>query len=251
MRLKVISCNVFLREVSLLAARSSATLDISYVPQGLHNYPDVLRREIQSRIDEVDAGPHGREKLTAPPEPVAAIVLGFGLCSRALCGVASTRHRLVLPRVHDCIALLLGSHRRYRREFDANPGTYWFSPGWIEHSTFPCGRSGTLLRERFAEAYGRENADYLIEMEVASLQAYSRAALITWPGLDRPEYHDHAGRIAGEMEWQVEHLQGSPALMERILNGTWTTEDAVVAEPGQTFAIGDEDEVVKVVPCPE
>ncbi|MFW5728193.1 MAG: DUF1638 domain-containing protein, partial [Spirochaetota bacterium] len=123
------------------------------------------------------------------------------------------------------------------------------SPGWVEQSTFPCGRGGEILRKRFAEIYGPDNADFLVESERESLSGYTRAALITWPALDRREYHDHANRVARDLGWRVEHFPGSPALMERVLNGTWRDADAVVAEPGHTFALGDEDEVVKVVPC--
>ena len=39
---------------------------------------------------------------------------------------------LVIPRAHDCIALFMGSRQRYREYFDAHPGTYYRTSGWIE-----------------------------------------------------------------------------------------------------------------------
>ena len=251
MRLKVIACNVFLREISLLAARSETTLDISYIPQGLHNYPDLLRSEIQKEIDEAEAEPEGPEALTEPPESFSGIVLAFGLCSRALCGVRSRKYPLVLPRSHDCIAVLLGSHRRYEQEFNDNPGTYWFSPGWVEQSTFPCGAGKETLRRRYEEQYGEDNAEFLVEHARESLSAYKRAALITWPELDRKAYHERAQQVAKEFGWRFESLEGSSELLARVLNGTWEEKDVVIAEPGHTFEVGNDTEVVSVVPCKE
>ncbi len=40
--------------------------------------------------------------------------------------------QLVIPRVHDCISLLLGDPRRYQEQFENNPGTYWYSQDFLE-----------------------------------------------------------------------------------------------------------------------
>ena len=38
-----------------------------------------------------------------------AILLGYGLCGNGLAGVTARHTRLVLPRAHDCIGILMGS----------------------------------------------------------------------------------------------------------------------------------------------
>jgi len=43
---------------------------------------------------------------------------------------------MVIPRVHDCISLLLGSRRQYDSEFDQFPGTYYLSKGWKEYKNY-------------------------------------------------------------------------------------------------------------------
>lgn len=40
--------------------------------------------------------------------------------------------RLVIPRAHDCITLYLGSRQRYLEQFNARPGTYWYSLDYLE-----------------------------------------------------------------------------------------------------------------------
>ncbi len=41
-------------------------------------------------------------------------------------------HRLVLPAADDCISLLLGSRARYLEEHGAQPGTYYYTRGWVD-----------------------------------------------------------------------------------------------------------------------
>jgi hypothetical protein len=247
MRYKLIACRVFSREISLLIATSSAVVDVVWLKQGLHNYPSLLREKIQEEIDWTEAPPDGTDSVARPPEEYSAIILGFGLCARAVAGLKAQRLPLVLPRSHDCIALLLGSHKRYRQEFSKAPGTYWFSPGWIEQSVFPCGAQCALMRDRFAELYGDDNAEYLMEFKRDSLSPYSRAALITWPELDNEEYHRRTEEIAEEFGWNGETLSGDSGLLHRVLNGDWREEETIVCPPGKSFETGNDDEVVRLV----
>ena len=251
MRYKVIACRVFNREISLLSAKSSAVIDVVWLRQGLHNYPSLLQEEIQKEIDLAEAPPEGPDSVARPPEEYSAIILGFGLCSRAIAGLKSSRLPIVVPRSHDCIALLLGSHKKYREEFSKAPGTYWFSPGWVEQSAFPCGGGCALLQERFAELYGEDNAEYLVEMERDSLNSYTRAALITWPELDSEEYHLRTQEIAGEFGWELEAMAGDSGFLERILNGDWREGEALVCPPGKSIDVGSEEEVVRLVDAEE
>jgi hypothetical protein len=248
MRYKVIACAVFNREISLLSATSRATLDVTWIRQGLHSYPDLLRKEIQREIDRAEAPLDGPDQVARPPEEYSAIILGFGMCSRAVSGLKTQRLPLVMPRSHDCIGILLGSHGKYRTEFDAAPGTYWFSPGWIEQSAFPCGDQCALMQDRFAELYDEDNAEYLVEIERESLQSYSRAALIQWPALERDEYRERTEEIARDFGWDAVTITGDHGWLNRLLNGEWEDHETIVCRPGYSLDVGEEDEVVTTVP---
>ncbi len=248
MRYKVIACSVFAREISLLAARSEAILDVTWIRQGLHSYPELLREEIQREIDRAESPIEGPESVARPPEEFDAIILGFGLCSRAVSGLKNTRLPLVIARAHDCIAILLGSHARYKREFDAEPGTYWFSPGWIEQSSFPSGSQCALMESRFAELYGEDNGQYLVELERESLVSYSRAALIVWPELDRQRYRDRAKAIADDFNWKFEVIEGDSGLLGRVLGGEWDEEETALCPPGYTIDVDENDITVSRLP---
>ena len=248
MRLKVIACKVFTREISLLAARSDAVLDVTWIRQGLHNCPGLLREEIRREIRNAESDPDGPNRIARPPEDYSAIVLGFGLCSRAVSEITTSRLPLVVPRCHDCVGILLGSRRRYREFFDAHPGTYWLSPGWIEQATFPCGEQCAIMRSRYVEQFGEDNGEFLMRTEHEALRPYSRAVLVTWPELDRPEYHARLAEVARDFGWDSECLEGDSGLLERMLNGVWDPEEVLVCPPGWSIEAGDDgDEVLRAV----
>ena len=113
-------------EIEHFARECPHIVHVEMLPQGLHNEPDRLRRELQEAIDKVEAE-HAPE----------AIVVGYGLCSRGTEGVRTKRAKLVLARAHDCITLLLGSKERYADYVGQAPGTYWYSPGWNKHHLPP------------------------------------------------------------------------------------------------------------------
>src|SRR5690606_12931658 len=165
MRLLLIACDVFVRELALASSRSTNTIDFRFLPKGLHNRGGAAMREVvQGEIDASSSGQYD------------AVLLGYGLCNNSLGGIrAPESARLVMPRAHDCIALLLGSCTRYREQFDKTPGTVWLSPGWIErtsagdpHLTLDGPRGGGawgMTREQLVDRFGEEEAEYLIEAE--------------------------------------------------------------------------------------
>lgn len=246
MRYKVIACRVLARELSLLSARSSVSLDVTWIRQGLHNYPGVLRDEIQSEIDRAEEIPADPTSVTMPAEDYAGIILGFGLCSGAVAGIRSKRLPLVLPRSHDCIGLLLGSSRRYTEEVRREPGTYWFTPGWLEEASVPSGPHRGLMVDRLSAYYGEDNATYLVELERAALADYTRATLIQWPELARADRLQQVRSIAADFGWCVETMDGDAAWLSRVMNGRWHGNDVAVARPGDSFAASADEDVVRV-----
>ena len=54
MILHLIACQVFYREVSYLASQSKQITSVSWMPQGMHDTPDLLRKNLQSEIDRLD-----------------------------------------------------------------------------------------------------------------------------------------------------------------------------------------------------
>ena len=96
--LAVIACAVLEDEVRHLVADLPHVHELIILPQGLHNEPPRLRRELQAAVDRAEARPE-----------VEVIVLVYGLCGRGVENLRHARCPLVIARAHDCVTLFLGN----------------------------------------------------------------------------------------------------------------------------------------------
>ena len=183
---------------------------------GLHLYPDRLREALR---EEIDATPGDCD-----------ILLGYGLCSNALTGVSSNAHRLVVPRIDDCIALFLGSRDEHLRQLKEQPGTYFLTKGWVEAADLP-------YHEyiRMVEKYGEEKARRVSSIMMAN---YTRVLLIDTGNYRIEEYREFAKEMADLFSLRFEEAAGSNRLLEMLLAGGWGDE-FIVAEPGREFVLAD------------
>ena len=240
MRLKLIACEVLFREMCHACAHSPHRVDLEFLPKGLH---DLGGKPMAAKLQEaVDRTPEGEYE---------AILLGYGLCGNGLDGLAARHTRLVAPRAHDCIALLMGSRERYLTYFESNPGTYYRSTGWLErgkglqqltHHTVGIDES----LEALIGKYGDDNGRYLYE-ELTRYRAHYRKLTFIETGLEPGgQFVAEAAAEAVEKGWSFERLKGDLAWLRRLVEGEWTEAEFVVAGPGQRIAASYDDGVVRV-----
>jgi Protein of unknown function (DUF1638) len=240
MRLKLIGCEVLFREMCHASAHSPHQVELEFLPKGLH---DLGGKPMAAKIQEaVDRTPEGIYE---------AILLGYGLCGNGLNGLTARHTPLVLPRAHDCIALLMGSGTRYQVYFEDNPGTYYRSTGWLErgrglqqltHQTVGFDESLEVLIGK----YGEDNGRYLYE-ELTRYHSQYRKLTFIETGLESGgKFIDEAAAEAAEKGWSFERLPGDLAWLDRLVRGEWTDAEFVVALPGQSIAASYDSGVVKV-----
>lgn len=250
MFLKVIACEIAVREICYAAARSPHLGDLEFLTQGYHDTPTAGRGEIQKRIDAVPAGKYD------------AILLGYGLCSNILTGLTSPHTRLVIPRAHDCITFFLGSKERYQHCFTERPGTYYFTSGWLECATrrgekspflggasVPASLSLNANYEAWVAKYGEDQARFLMEEMGRWANSYTHGTLIEFEFLKHLRLEEKVRKICAEKGWDYDQLQGDFSLFERWLNGDWQEADFLVVEPGQKVVPSHDERIITVAPA--
>ncbi len=229
----VIGCRVLWREICHFGSFSRNVLDIRFLKQGLHQTPDLLRKELQAAVDYADQ------------EDFDALLIGYGLCCNGIVGLTAQKSRLVLMRGHDCITFLLGSRERYQSYFDAHPGTYWYSPGWIDSGHIPSPEEHEKKIHEYREQFGAENAQYLIQAEHEWHHKYSNAAYVDLGFGNTEVYKTRTRKCAHWLNLEYDELAGDPTLIIRWLDGQWDTGDFLVVEPGQAVAASHDGSIIR------
>jgi hypothetical protein len=208
---------------------------------GLHQRSaDTLRRALQKAIDaETQAD---------------AVAVGYGLCNRGIVGIAARGLPVVVPRAHDCIAILLGRDR-YLSELEALPGTYFQSAGWLESGNeirqpdFTFGPNSNVTRERLAARYGNDNADYLIEQFEGFIRHYERLAYIATGTPASARRETEARSIAARRQWKYRQLPGDLGWLRRLLTGEWSDSEFLTLKPGERLALTIDERLICAEPA--
>ncbi|MBW1699490.1 MAG: DUF1638 domain-containing protein [Deltaproteobacteria bacterium] len=240
MRLKLIACDVLIREVCLLIAKSPHIFDVEFTEKDSHNRSDTLRSLIQDEIDRSQGKKYD------------AILLGYGLCGNATVGLVARDTRIVVPRAHDCCTLFLGSKETFKQYFKDNPSQPFSSPGYMERSDSPFHDS--LVMEdmesdpkyvEFVEKYGEANARYIYESMYGSKTNHSKLVYIEIPETANTAYAEMCRKRAEEARMEFVPLKGSLKLLKNLINGSWTEQDFLVLNPGQqSVGIYDWDTII-------
>ncbi len=232
LRLKLLACKALYRECSCLSFKTANYIDATYMQQGLHDTPGLLKESLQKEIDLIDEGVDLHSCKPRFGKDFDAIILGYGLCSNAIIGLGSKNYKIVVPRCDDCIALFLGSYQKYREYFDKHGGTYWYNASWIESGYTPSEENDEALLREYTEKYGEENAQYIMETEHAT-KNYSRGAYVQWAELTFPSYIEYTKRAAAHFGWEFDLVNGNSTFLSDLFEGNWGAERFLVVPAGQ------------------
>lgn len=249
--LKVIACEIAFREICHCAATCPNLLDLEFVTQGLHDFPKSGVGKIQERIDAV---PEGRYE---------AILLGYGLCGHLIAGLVARGTPLVIPRAHDCIAFFLGSKERQARLAQDQPGTYFYTSGWLEclrkrgekaqpgetlYLATPAGmsHSSSDQYEKWVAKYGEEKARYLMSQLDNWSDHYRNGALIEFDFTRPLGLEGRVREICGKRGWEYQEVAGDLGLLRRWLGGEWDERDFLVVPPGGKVVPSYDEGVISV-----
>ena len=217
MKYFIIACEIFEREVSILKETSPFDFEISFLPQNLHNEPKNLNTELQNAINLIEGEYEG-------------IILLYGLCSEALINISSSRYKLIVPRVHDCISIFLGSKDRYNKLSTGK--IYWYTSSWIDKTLMPGKEHHENLKKSLIDAYGDDNGQYLFDMECECYKRYEKGVFINNPIINQKKDIEFTKNCCKYLNWKYEECEGSLGMILNLINGKWNSEDYLIVPIG-------------------
>jgi hypothetical protein len=215
LRTAILACQTLKAELTLAIKETRVDFPIIYVESGLHKTPELLHNRIQEEINRIDN--------------VDVILLLFGYCGNSLLGIKSDKTKLVLPKVDDCIPLLLGSCEA-RKNITKEMGTYFLTQGWLEYED-------NLLREydRCIKRYGQSRTAKIMKI---LLGHYKRFMLIDTGAYPVENVLPQTQELAERLNMCHEVIPGSLRLFYKLLRGEWD-EEFLILEPGKAVAMSD------------
>ena len=212
--LKLIACPAVLGE---LADGATDGVDCQKLEAQLHVSPERLKEALRAAVADAD-------------KPGATIVLGYGLCSNAVLGLKTEHATLVVPRVDDCIAMMLGSNEAFAAESEKACGTYYVAKAYLEECD-------TIMseHEKLVEKRGLERAEQMMRLLLAH---YTRIVLIDTGRYDLEPYRARVAEFAERFDLAVEDVPGTTRILDALVEGGWD-DDFVVAPPGHELTLQD------------
>lgn len=244
-----IGCGVLGPDVNHVAAKLNLDFKKKMLPGGLHSNPDLLRQKLQESINEA-----------ATDRSCIRIIVGYGLCGKGTVGIHAPQDiPLVFPKVHDCIALFLGSDRAYKEEFQKFPGTFYISTGWYLENEKPKENKGNQIwigkeamgTMEITEKYGEKSGKEIIDFFSTWQANYQRAAFIDTGIGKADQCAKHARQMAEKYNWQYQAIKGSLSLVTQLLTATESDDQILLVPPGHITMYSAIDNGLGVAPSIE
>jgi len=215
----IIACRMLEPELRAAMEAEGADFPIVWTEKGLHDTPKKLTEALNERLREV-------EREYAPKR----VLLGFGFCGNALAGVTAGNFELILPRIDDCITMLIGS-RELKERYSGGVGTLFLTQSWVDSE-----ESVVSQREKLIEDYGEDVGMQLFNMMYAQ---YGRIAVLDTRCAELAPILAKTEPMAAELGFEHRVFDASNAYLRELLTGPWSAERFIVKAAGET--IGERD----------
>jgi hypothetical protein len=236
-RIALLACRVFEREIALHARGATHLAEMRFFEMGLHDRPDHLRATLQENLDAVDTR-----------TDIEAVVLAYGLCGLGTTGLRPLRHKLVIPRAHDCITVFMGSKEAYAGHQQRCPSHYYYTPGWNRGRRVPGPDRLEKIRAELLQKFEADDVEFLLETEREQWATHDTVTYIDLGTADAEAEADYARKCADWLGWKFEHHHGDPALLRDLLWGNWDAARFQIIEPGAQLGHSPDDAIMRAEP---
>ena len=242
----VIACGVLALDIQEIVRRLGIEVTFDFLPGGLHAHPLELKRRVQRQIDVVSAA-----------TPADRIVLGYGICGMGTVGISARNVPLAIPRVNDCIALVLGvgcglsprSSAAIPERITSRPAGWRRRPSRNHRRQTHPVRAG-LLHLRAIDGQvrpGERRSHPPLSQQLAAKLPAGRSDR-HGRGRRRSKYAAIAQAWPTEFGWKYEEIAGSHDLLTKLLTAHHSTDEVLLVPPHHVTAYDAVARTLKAVP---
>lgn len=212
----ILSCESL--EVYVQSAQEAAetAYPVVWLQQKYHEEPAMMRQHIL-------------DTLASLPAEVDTVLVAMGFCGGSWDSILADR-RIVIPRVDDCISLLLHTDDAYHPNLKQMGHMYTLDGD-------PDKFSPERMFNDLCEKHGWDGAKAIFDMMFAN---YRYMDIIDTGMADcySEAFVEQIQRSADLMGCDLDYTTGSNHLLEKLMRGQWD-EQFLVAEPGHAIAHKD------------
>lgn len=208
----VIACKTLKNELEAAMSACGSSSEVLWIESGLHDVPKKLHVAVQECLDQCTA--------------CSTVLLAMGYCGNAVAGIHTHNFQLVMPRVDDCISLLLGSVTS-RRGKSSGGSTYFMTEGWLEGER-NIWKEYEYAMNKYGPELGREIFDTMF-------RNYKNLALIDTGCFDASAAEAQTQQIAEKLNLTYIKLSGTIHYLKELLSGPWDPERFLILPPYSTL----------------
>ena len=212
----ILSCTSLLDFVKAAQASQGTDYPVFTLDRALHNEPSEMKKAACDTIASL-------------PREYDTVLVSMGFCGGVWHETRFDR-TLVIPRVDDCISLLLGSVQR-RLAVSREHAAYFFTEGWLRGE-----RNIWVEHLHMLELYGAELTE---ELEKDMFGHYKTLGLLDCGIKPVQPLVEGTKMIADGLHLTQQVIPASTQYLCDLLTGPWPPERFLTLRAGQT--IGEED----------
>lgn len=208
----IVACKTLKNELETALKIRGCSHEIRWIESGLHNFPKKLHNTLQETLDQCTG--------------CDTVLLVMGFCGNSVAGIQTHDFQLVVPRIDDCISLLLGSSGR-RSHQEISGSTYFMTEGWLEGE-----RNIWKEYEYTLNKYGPELGKEIFD---TMFQNYRNLGLIDTGCYDMDKAIAQTKEIAEKLNLTYIQLPGTIDYITEILSPGWDSDRFIIVPPNSVL----------------
>lgn len=213
----LIACDTLKEEIEKLMDNMESKLDVQWIKGGYHVSPEKLREQLQIEINKYDG-------------IYEELILAYGFCGGGIENLVAKSSTLIIPRVEDCISLLLGGDCE-RSQINNRDKALFLTKGWIRTINDMEGLNIKSIKKKYGSKLAKE-----LYKEICN--GYCNIDIINTGAFSMSEIDEDLSEIQEALELPYKKIKCSFNIMEKMLKRNWN-ENFVIKTPGQKVERND------------